>query len=76
MATNANRMARITLELPPKAQEKLESLGRSTGQDLFEVIRRALATYDLLWSEVQEGNAVILRDDEGDKELIFTEFAD
>ncbi len=64
----------MTLELPAKAREKLERLSKETDQSLSEVIRRALATYDLLWTESQSGHSVILRGPEGEREVIFAEF--
>ncbi len=76
MATDVKHPARMTLELPPKARERLENLGQATDQSFSEVIRRALATYDLMWSEAKKGNAVIIRSPEGDRELIFPEFRD
>jgi len=66
----------MTLELPPKAREKLESLSQRTDQSLSEVIRRALATYDLLFTESKKGNSVIIRSAEGDREIVFSEFMD
>jgi len=65
----------MTLELPPKAREKLEDLSEQTDQSFSEVIRRALATYDLLWTESKKGNSLIIRSPEADREVIFSEFA-
>jgi hypothetical protein len=66
----------MTLEMPQRAREKLESLSERTDQSLSEVIRRALATYDLLFTEMKKGNSVIIRSAEGDREIIFSEFVD
>ena len=66
----------MTIELPPKAREKLESLSQRTDQSLSEVIRRALATYDLLFTESKKGNSVIIRSAESDREIVFSEFMD
>jgi hypothetical protein len=62
------------LELPPRARAKLENLSAETDQSLSEVIRRALAVYDLLWSETQKGGALIIRNPEGEREVILAEF--
>ena len=67
---------RMTLELPPKARCKLEELSTETDQSFSEVIRRALAAYNLLWAESKKGNSVIIRSPETDREIIFSEFRD
>jgi hypothetical protein len=66
----------MTLELPPRARGKLEKLGRETDQSLSEVIRRALALYDLVGSEAMAGNKLIIRsrDGENEREVLLTEF--
>jgi len=74
MATESKRPARLTLELPERARAKLENLSTETDQSLSEVIRRALAIYDLLWSESKKGGSLIIRTPEGDREVIVTEF--
>ena len=40
------------------------------------MIRRALATYDLLFTESKKGNSVIIRSAETDREIVFSEFMD
>lgn len=37
---------------------------------LTEVIRRALAVYDVLWEEKRKGGTTIIRNGTGEKELI------
>jgi predicted transcriptional regulator len=76
MRGKQTRASRMTLELPPRARERLESLSERTDQSLSEVIRRALATYDLLFTEMKKGNSVIIRGTEGEREIIFSEFID
>lgn len=74
MSTEPKRPARMTLELPPKARGKLERLALETDQSLSEVIRRALALYDLVGAEAMAGNRLIIRGREGEREILFTEF--
>ena len=75
MPKQPKRPARMTLELPPRAREKLERLGEATDQSLSEVIRRALALYDLVGAELMAGNKLIIRSrDGGEREIAFTEF--
>lgn len=74
MKTDPKRPARLTLELPQRARAKLETLSEETDQSLSEVIRRALAVYDLLWSESKKGGSLIIRTPEGDREIILAEF--
>jgi hypothetical protein len=64
----------MTLELPPRAREKLEKLGRDTDQSLSEVIRRALSLYDLVGTEAMAGNKLIIRGHDGEREVLLTEF--
>ena len=75
MSKESKRAARMTLELPPRAREKLERLGEATDQNLSEVIRRALALYDLVGAELMGGSKLIFRSrDGGEREIAFTEF--
>ena len=49
----------------------MEELKRATQADsLSEVIRRALAVYEFLWAEKRLGAKIVLRGEEGDKELV------
>jgi hypothetical protein len=53
-------------------RNKLETLRDKTDADsLSEVIRRALALYECLWKERQNGAKVIIRSPDADKELVF-----
>jgi predicted transcriptional regulator len=74
MSKEQKRPARMTLELPPKAREKLERLSRETDQSLSEVIRRALSLYDLMGAEAMAGNKLIIRGREGEREVLIAEF--
>lgn len=74
MSKELKRPARMTLELPPRARGKLERLSQETDQSLSEVIRRALALYDLLGAEATAGNKLIIRSRDGEREIIIAEF--
>jgi hypothetical protein len=66
---------RLNLEVGPKAREKLERMSEETEQTFSEVIRNALALYDLLWSELKMGRTLVVReaDGKGEKEVILPE---
>jgi len=74
MSKETKRPARMTLELPPKARGKLEKLSQKTDQSFSEVIRRALALYDLVGAEAMAGSKLIIRSRNGEREVILTEF--
>jgi hypothetical protein len=75
MPTETKRPARMTLELPPRARAKLERLSEESDQSLAEIIRRSLALYDLLQSEVKKGGSLIIRGPDGkDREVLIAEF--
>ena len=75
MKNQSKRPARMTLELPPKAREKLEKLSQETDQSLSEVIRRALSLYDLIGAEAMAGSELVIRSRDGEKEVLLPEFA-
>ena len=79
MATNQKRpTTRLNLEVGPRAREKLERISEETEQSLSDVIRNALAVYDLLWSELraQPGRKLLVTEPDGSKEreLVIPEF--
>jgi hypothetical protein len=74
MPKETKRPARMTLELPPRARGKLERLSQVTDQSLSEVIRRALALYDLVGAEAMAGNKLIIRSRDGEREIVIAEF--
>jgi len=66
-----NPTSRPTLEMAEQVRKQLEHLRDQTNADsLAEVIRRALAVYDLLWEERVQGNRIILRSGKEEKELL------
>ena len=61
---------RMNLEMSRKVRDKLETLSDETDMSLAEVIRKSLAVYDLLWSEMKKGGTIVIRGPDGEKELI------
>lgn len=54
------------MEVSPKVRERLEPLvERTDAESMSEVIRRALAVYDLLLLEVEIGGTVFVRYKDG-----------
>jgi len=54
-----------------EVRRNLEGLRDRTGADTFaEVIRRALAVYEFLWEQKSTGSKLIIKDDDGDRELL------
>lgn len=52
-------------------RKQLEHLRDQTNADsLTEVIRRALAVYDLLWTATSEGGKIVIQTRKGEKELL------
>jgi hypothetical protein len=63
--------SRLTLELANSVRKRLENLRNRTEADsLAEVIRRALAVYEVLWDEKQKGNRLMILGTNGDRELV------
>ena len=57
---------RLNLDMPKPVRESLESLRDETHADsLSEVVRRALAVYEFLHKEKQEGATLLLRSEDG-----------
>jgi hypothetical protein len=63
---------RLNLEIAETVRQRLESLqARSEADSMVEVIRRALAVYEVLWEAKDEGASVIVRTKGGEeKEVI------
>jgi hypothetical protein len=61
-----DQKARLTLDLLQPVRDRLEDLRRQTQADtLTEVIRRALAVYDFLWTEKAKGSRLVVKDPKG-----------
>ena len=55
--------------MPPSVKDQLENLRDETdAESLSEVIRKALAVYDLVWSEKSKGYKLYFRSDDGEHE--------
>ena len=62
---------RLNLELSRQVHEQIQVLqSRSDATSLTEVIRRALALYDLITEHISEGGRIILRHKNGDEESV------
>lgn len=72
-----NPTSRLTLEMPEAVRKQMEHLKDQThAQSLSEVIRRALAVYDLLRKATAEGSQIVLHaQNGGERELVIPEFA-
>jgi hypothetical protein len=62
---------RLNLEFPPPIHEQMQVVQqRSHAASLTEMLRRAVALYDLITEHVMEGGEIILRNRKGeDKKL-------
>lgn len=67
---DVKRSVRVNLEMSSKCRETLEELSELTDQSYSEVLRRALAIYDLLIHEKEAGAKLILKTKEADREVI------
>lgn len=62
---------RLSLEMSEVVRQNLEDLrDRTQADSMTEVIRRALAVYELLWDEKTKGAKLVLRAPDGEKEVI------
>jgi hypothetical protein len=64
---------RLTIDLTEPARERLEQLRATAEADtLTEVVRRALAVYEKLWSVQKRTGQVVIRGENGepDRELV------
>lgn len=62
---------RLNLVVSVKVRENVESLGKRTGQNMSEVITRALAVYDAAVKNQQLGGKLVVRYPDGrEKELV------
>jgi hypothetical protein len=62
---------RLNLEFPAPIYEQLESVQqRSHAASLTEVLRRALALYDLVTEHVVDGGEIVLMDSKGKQEKL------
>ncbi len=68
---NSTERVRLNLEFPPQIYEQMQAVQeRSNAASLTEVLRRALALYDLITEHVGEGGDIVLVDRDGTKEKL------
>ena len=68
--TRNRSLNRLNLQMSDSLRKRLEKLRDATEADsLAEVIRRSLATYELLHNQIEMGGRVIIRSLDGDKEV-------
>ena len=71
-----NPMTRLSLEMAESVRKQLEHIRDQTHADsLAEVIRRALAVYDILRKTTSEGGVIVLHTAKGEQQLVIPEFA-
>jgi hypothetical protein len=65
------KVKRLNLELKIDVRNRMEELRDLTDADtLVEVVRRALAVYDYVWTQKKEGARILVEDSEGTRELV------
>lgn len=63
--------ARLNLELPPRVRENLARLQDETeSASIAEVIRRALALFDVVVEHSKDGGDIILRKKDGSEQVL------
>ncbi len=68
---NSPERVRLNLEFPPQIYGLMQRVQkRSNAASLTEVLRRALALYDLITEHVSEGGDIVLVDRAGTKEKL------
>lgn len=62
---------RLNLEVPKHVRTQLDDIvARSTCSNLTEVVRRALALYDLVLEHTGQGGDVVFRHEDGKEEIL------
>jgi hypothetical protein len=71
MPQKSQDRVRLSLDVTPKIREQLDHLETQTeAGSITEVIRRALALYDLVVEHQSEGGKLVFRDAAGNDELL------
>lgn len=60
----------MNLEMSQQVRNRLEELSKEADCSLTETIRRALSVYDLLLIQQKNGAQVIVRDDDGERQVL------
>ena len=62
---------RLSLDITPRVREQLTHLEKKTeAGSITEVVRRALALYDLVMEHQDEGGKLIFKHTDGEEELL------
>lgn len=61
---------RMNLEMSQVVRDRMTRLGNETDQSFAEVIRKALAVYEFVWSEKKKGASILVRDEHGEREIV------
>jgi hypothetical protein len=70
-ATKVPDRTRLSLDVSPKVREQLDRLEvRTEAGSITEVIRRALALYDLVTEHQSEGGKLVFRHPDGEEESL------
>ena len=59
----------MNLEMSLESRKNLQSLSDEADCSLAEVIRRSLAVYELLRSEMKKGGKIVIRNGEDEREV-------
>lgn len=69
---NKEPKVRLSLDLPERTRDRIESLRvRTEAASTSEVIRRGMVVYEAMWHEIETGGSVIIRSKNGiDREIM------
>jgi len=73
MPRTPNRLkgGRLNLEIGKEVRERMEELRTETvARSLTDVVSRALAVYDYLWTQKKKGGKILVQDEDGTRELV------
>jgi hypothetical protein len=69
--SNISEKSRLNFEVPKKVRDQLDDLvKRSAASSFTEVVRRALALYDLVLEHSANGGDLVLRDKTGREQTV------
>ena len=62
---------RLNLVVSKAVRERLKGLQKATDADsMTQVIKKALAVYDFLWQEKSKGARLMVKSEDGERELV------
>lgn len=56
--------------MSPQVREKLEKISDQTDESLSQVVRRAVALYEMLISETSAGGEIVIRTNDGSEKHV------